>query len=451
MKLLILFYLLLIISSQVFAKKVALTIGGTSNSNQDFQHHEFARGFLARSEGLKAKGYEVHTLFSEKGLDRSNILNSDDFDIRNRQTEESKYAEDYAQIEKRFPKTKASTSKNIIETLDAISKSLKSGDTFTLNLNAHGHCVCDGQNNNSLKVAFGDCPAESDYDSRCHHEIDVFDEQGHPTRFKTKEIIDRIKVIESKGVEVNLLADSCFSGLLKQEIKDLKNTCTFMTASGDFYGFSCFENDPPESFDYTATSEYIGFSMYADINDELVKDDYFKNSKCHNKVYDHAKKLGLTGKESISEIFWKARSEDRCLGESSLSSILNFSYFDKGRFSKGFHNYTQEICLAEIITPLQSLSDLVTDVTKANFNRDFEELKEAIGTYNKNIENQKMIKSKFSKVDRASSEYEVLVSELEKLQQSAETLAQDVLERERVILGYYQGVKSENVNCDRRF
>lgn len=454
-----------IYSANIWAKDYALVIGGTS-SKSDNPEHEFARDVIATAEGFRAQGREVTTLFGSFGVeekeDNLSILKS-----RN-QTEAQMYQKDYQEFEKRFPQTKAISKKNILDSIVSLADKAKEGDKVTILLYAHGHTECekpDASGDTGQTSGFKDAgvtTAQSDFDPNCHHEIEVMGENGERTRFKTSEIVPYLKKLEDKGAKVNLVVDSCFSGTLKKELSTLNDTCSVLLATGDSWGLGCFEKDPEDSLDYTATLSYVKYMSYLNIADQLAKDPYFEKSKCFAKIKNHAEQMGLQDPTaSISETYWQAWSKDSAAHEPSISDLFGVSYFQSGQFSEELNQmFGDQICTHNVGVDLDQVEAMLPQTLKAAFHDQTQAYLKVMNEYNSVVSAIELLMPKRNsssisgKLDPSKGgtkpQDDKARQERERLQKELAELSKKVVESERKLAPYFKFLADTNDNASCR-
>lgn len=431
-----------------YGKDYALVIGGTSTKGSATDH-EFARGSLLSAEGFKARNYQVQTLFGVGNIEERISA----FDKkRGVLPEKGMFQADYEEFSKRFPETKAITRDNILQSFENIIQNISKGDHVSIVINAHGHLECLSDNDDRSKSLSSATLYTGDFDSSCHHEISIISPNGQAVRFKTQEIMPYLQQMEEKGASVNLVMDSCHSGILKQEFSKLNSTCAILLASGDSVGYGCFEEDGEDSLDYTSTMEYIKYLIYAPIVDKLKEEKYFSQKKCFEKVINHAKKLGDDfSKSTISSAYWTARKSDMASHEPSFTDIFLNPYFRKGHYSNRFMLSVEKVCRSEIIDPLEELLGSLDQTVQAFFKKDIENLRFAIDRYNESIDRQKLLIEEIKKSD--DEHKNSLITELERVQQLSQKLSKEIIAQERIAVDYIQYGKGheDKENCHRSF
>lgn len=458
--------ILFLLSFEAWTKDYALVIGGTSSKSNN-PEHEFARDVIATAEGFRAQGREVTTLFGTYGVEekKDNLSTLKGRD----QSEAQMYSKDYQELTKRFPETKAISKKNILESFSNLAEKAKSGDKVTVLVYAHGHTECKKQENSGESTSVisikdsGVTTAQSDFDPNCHHEIEVISENGERTRFKTAEIVPYLKKIENKGAQVNLVVDSCFSGTLKKELAHLKDTCSVLLATGDSWGLGCFEKDPEDSLDYTATLSYVKYMSYLNIADQLAKDPYFEKSKCFAKIKKHAEDMGIKNPSApISETYWQAWSKDSAAHEPSISDLFGVSYFQSGQFSEELNQmFGDQICTHNVGVDLDQVEAMLPQTLKAAFHEQTKTYLKVMNQYNSVV---RAIEQLAPKRDLASIAGKVKGAkpgikpqddkariDKEKLQKELAELSIKVVESERKLAPYFKFLadSNENATCRR--
>lgn len=454
--------LIFLIFSASYGKDLALVIGGTSTKSQD-SSHEFGRAFVATSMGLRASGKEVTTLFgyadTEEQMTKLDRIRKERGAPIEFELEREKYSRDYEKINQEFPETKSITRENILQALRDNLNKAASGDTFTLVLNAHGHVQCPGQttqneggvqrNHNAKNVI------TSDFDPNCHHEISIASTDGSFTTFKTEEIFPILKEMENKGVEVNTIFDSCFSGIIKKEADQLNDTCSVFLSSGNSEGFGCFEEDPEGSIDYTSTLEYVKYSLYAGVVDTLSQDPYFSESRCFNSIREHAESIGVNQNSTIADSFWRARENDWTIQEPGIGDSVDMEYFRQGNYSREFSFTPEVMCSGALLEHLNELKTFIPESSAVLFEQIYQEIERIMSNYNDSVQRQAQIKSEFSNLSEEQKGQAVgigLLNELSSAQERTAELVEEFISQERrlsPLMRMATELVNEEVSCER--
>ncbi len=452
----------LILVNIAHAKKYALIISGPgTTSNSD---HEFARNTLTTGIGLKDKGYEVSVLFS--GIKKPNensiiykardIFSKDNYwDSYVHQEETQAFPEAYSAITRHFPNAKSATKNNIQNTLNIISSQIKPGDTFTMSLGAHGINKCRIYKNIFEKT-----------ERICKHMIEIVDFKGRKTSIETKELFQHIIAMDRKGVNVNLIFNSCHSGELKKYLKDLRNTCSIVLSSEDAVGFGCFEDDPPFIKDYTSTLEYVLLGAYHQSLEKIYSDPYLQKSKCLSKVVNHAKRFefGYGLDTNINDIFWNARLLDETLQESSISDIFDFNIQREGLISEEIYKNSpskyyfssKPICIDFSQSNFNDITSKMNEYQRIIFYEQLSSLKNEIDKYNQHILESKKYIMKYTDFLNADEVKEEDIKELEKMSEifsKTDELAAKVITAERSLFNQIRNLNNDDTknNCNRPF
>lgn len=427
--------------SPVWAKKVALVVGGATTSGEKSKdsdkprNHEFGRSTARTSEGLKAKGFEVTTLFDNVGI-KVDPPNEDDkmFKMGSGFIREE-MAKDYNKLSSL--NATAATEASVLSALRKTMSTLKAGDEFEFTLNAHGLRFCNGSNT----------PEKSTLDNNqnnaanCKHMIVLNDPAtGKPTYVETKKIADVVREMDNKGIQTNLTFTSCHSGQAQDLFNGLKNTCVLLAASGNNWGMSCMPDDSPTDPGYMAALDAVNTNFWKDIAPTLLQDEYFKEDPCTEKLLKQYNS-GISG-DNRYDLFMSARAKDGSPTEPSISSQFNNDYFRTGRFSalliNGLLGESNLLCdqqnLDVILEDLLKFGEnLVTNVDREAFSRLHETLKASMDSYDQNIRKQKEIINQMESgkaiLKRVSPQFD---KDMKPLPQSAEDKALFNTERDRL-------------------
>ncbi len=472
MKYLHLMVLATLTSQPVWAKKVALVVGGATTSGEKSslsetpRNHEFGRSTARATEGLKAKGYEVTTLFDNVGIDVASPDEGEEFMKIGSGVIRKEMKKDYDKLASM--NASAATEENLIASLRNTMKSLKAGDQFEFTMSVHGLRFCDGKpepERSTLDV-------NSNSAANCKHVIVLNDPKtGKPTYVDTQKIADVIKEMDDKGIETNLTLTSCHSGQAQDMFKGLKNTCVLLAASGNNWGMSCMPDDKPNDTGYMAALDAVNTSFWKDIAPRLMKDEYFKDDPCTQKLLNQYNS-GIGG-DNRYDLFMSARAKDASPTEPTISSQFGSEYFQKGRFSSllinGLYGDSNEICEQKIIdTALEDIIKLggtvMTTADREELTRLFEKLKASMTNYDVNIKRQKEIVEKITKTkstltdvapkfndkmeklpqkpedialyESKKIEFEAMTTELRRIQAEALDGAPEIMKHERALVDY---------------
>jgi len=361
-------------SEKVLAENYALVIGGSSKKVESKQQ-EFARVTAAASIGLKAKGYNVTTLFGSGRDDQ----------------EKEKYPGDFEKISSlqngnAIGASKVATAQNIDAVFEALIANVKSGDHVEVLVSAHGSDTCEALGSH----------LRNDTGSQCKHTFTVFDSDGRETQYPSEKILGYLKKLEDKGALPSVVFQSCHSGRAKAQFKSLglTNTCAYFQTAGNELGYGCFEDDPDFANDYTSTGEYVAMRYYETSLPALEKDSYFSQSACFRKTAKHARdqKMNLA---SIASAYWSSRRQDSTFQSPALSTLLGFPYFTTGLFQPQITKEQNLSCenLAmsndSLIKQLASLGQQVSDAVTAPYDRALVEYNDAVKSLKNEIEGKR--------------------------------------------------------------
>ena len=437
---------------EVYAKSYALVLNGSSRMDKSSTENEFARPSILTALALESEGAEVSVLFSAKGIKAKEMLpeveslNAKDkkkhsLGPENTADKEQKALQStYDYVNKKLPKAMGATKENILNELKRLSRTTHSGDSFKFYINAHGFQNCDRpvvDNRPSGSEKMLETESSSDTDPNCKHEINIYDPvTGKEVKFSTNEIFPYLREMDQKGVEIDLILDSCHSGALKKEFTGLSNTCVVTGSSGNGVSYGCFEHDPPppESVDFTSITEVLNYYNYRSALPLVQDDEFFKNNKCNKYLQDHFKKnISVKNNESIKSLFLKSYKHDQTLAQPAISSMVNWDYYKNDFYNNVFMNQIDYICLANVISSI----NLVLDWAKLGMDAGINLLKEkyilSINKYNKNIENQKVIKEK-EKIAPSEAQKELALTEIAQLQKESQNIAKEVVKNERELM-----------------
>lgn len=461
-----------LISQQAWAKKVALVVGGATTSgekskdSEQTRNHEFGRSTARASEGLKAKGYEVTTLFDNVGINVAPISEDDKFLQMGSGFIREEMKKDYDKLASM--NASAATEANIINTLKKTMNTLKPGDEFEFTMSVHGLRFCGDKQQPEKSSLDGN----SNNDANCRHVIVLNDPKtGTPTYVDTKKIADVIKEMDQKGIQTNLTLTSCHSGQAQDLFKGLKNTCVLLAASGNNWGMSCMPDDKPSDPGYMAALDAVNTSFWKDIAPQLMQDEYFKDDPCTEKLLKQYNS-GIGG-DSRYDLFMSARAKDGSPTEPTISSQFGSEYFRTGRFStlliNGLYGESNALCeqkaLDTVLEDIMKLGkNVITTADREQLASLFEKLKVSMKGYDENITRQQAIinqinaskqlikdvspkfNDKMEKLPQKPEDaalYEVeknkliaLNSELKKLQEESLLNAPDIMKHERALVDY---------------
>ena len=319
--------------SHCLAADYALVVGGKSDGTEA-DHQEWVRSTATVTLGLKARGYEVTTLY---GTGAAREVTGTDGDLQTKDSDADKYATDLAFLKRYGLPAQAASDTAIEGYFKALLAKVKPGDKIEIHINAHGLEGC--------------------VTPPCTARILIYDKNGAPIAFEAEALLGYLKQLEAAGALPTLDLNSCFSGRLGPLFAQLKATCVYYASSADGPGYGCAEGDDDKDLSFTSTGEMIALRYYAPIADTLAKDPYFRDNKCFARVkkyYDsHRSQIDLT---TIESTYWSARQFDFTLAEPSLSSWLEQSYFNRDHYNHAFDEFNAAVCVRTVNESLDELS-----------------------------------------------------------------------------------------------
>lgn len=445
---------LLTVASLGFAKNYALVIGGTSADAQKVSH-EFARPVACAAMGLKARDYEVTTLFGSQGKRQQDSkldallkkrLEAKGVTSKPAALETEKYHSDYAFIKEEVKAKGATTDKKIDQYFENLIAKIKPGDKVEIPVFAHGHSRCTKK---EFELNQGDWKYGPSQDGaeNCHHEIDIEDENGKYIKYNTDKLLGYVKELEERGAFTNVVLDSCFSGRTKNKAQGLKNSCVLTLSSGDSPGYGCFEDDEESSKDYTSTVEVAAMRYCLPQFEELSKKPFFSNNKCFIKIKKHIDKhkdtLDFT---SLHSIYWSARRWDEALHEPALNTSLQFRYFAQGNYSASMFHREQQARTSAALSGINELAGQYAGDSEVLYLK--KALQNAFDAYNQSLQDQKLALESIKGIGRVITDAEA--KNIAYLQQRTKELAPEVVKRERVLIDYLRKLGAEMVGAENK-
>lgn len=416
------------------AKNYALVLGGVSLGRES-RDHEFLRPTVCATMGLRSKQYDVTTLFGALGKTQVDRLAKNRKQSQGRMNdvapfvnETEKYKKNYEYLKNRLGVQSPATDKALEKYFNTLVGRVRPGDKIEIAIFAHGYSKCTGSTSaTGIKLMFAGEPPD-DMSKDCAHEFSILNEEGEEIRYPTEQLVGYIRQLEEKGALPNLILSSCHSGRVKRFVKPLKNTCTFTLSAGDSGGYACFEDDRPESRDYTSTAEMIVLRYCADQLGTLAGEPAFKDSQCLKKVRDHyVSHRSQIDLSNIQSTYWTSRRFDQALHEPALSTLLSFSYFNRGHYGSTFEHSSTKLRGEETLLSIDSLAEMFKARPEVIAARRL--LAESLNAYNASIEAQGTVVGASA---RATDE--ATIGRIGALQETTRRLAQQVVERERALI-----------------
>jgi hypothetical protein len=315
---------LLLTSQNVYAKKYALVVGGAAIAGGNV--HDTARITSSVAQGLQARGdYEVSYLLGDPN-----------------KKEDQRFATEMSYVRNSVPGLKPVTAANLDAEFERLVQSSQSGDQVEIFLNAHGSC---------------------DSETCANHTIVIYGPNGRTYEYPSNKIVDYLKKLDAKGVKTSLVMESCYSGALDNEVRKLKNTCTFLLASAQSTGVGCYTNEPIEEEYYTSTVEYVALRYYQNVMPK-IKEGFYKNSSCLKTVTNWQQKH-MQGADfsTISNGYWTAFPHDSNRHRPVLSSLSEDMFARMNTLSRD----TSHECTAEMRNSVLNLQQPFLSTLQAEY------------------------------------------------------------------------------------